>query len=102
MVGPEALALAGRHHADFVSPGVAGAGTVERDPLGSGMRRDAAVFGGVAPPPLASGDGVGEEVAGHALSGTHQLPDRLGAATGAVGDVASGTQLSAAQLRGAI
>lgn len=102
MVRPEALALTGRHHADFVSPGVASAGTMERDPLGSGMCRNAAVFCGVAPPPLAPGDGVGQEVAGHALTRAHQLPDGLGAATGAVCDVASGAQLSAAQLRGAI
>lgn len=101
VVGPEALALAGRHHADFVSPSVA-AGTVQLDPLRPGVGRDAAVFRSVAPPPLAPRDGVGQEVAGHALSRAHQLPDGLGAATGSVRDVASGTQLSAAQLRGTI
>lgn len=101
VVGPEALALAGRHHTDFVSPSVA-AGTVQLDPLRPGVGRDAAVFRSVAPPPLAPRDGVGQEVAGHALSRAHQLTDGLGAATGSVRDVASGTQLSAAQLRGTI
>lgn len=100
-MGPEALALAGRHHADFVSPSVA-VGAVQLDPLRPGVGRDAAVFRGVAPPPLAPRDGVRQEVTGHALSRAHQLPDGLSAATRSVGDVTSGTQLSAAQLRGTI
>lgn len=60
MVGSEALALARRHHTDFVSPGVASVGTVQLDPLCPGMGRDAAVFRSVAPPPLAPRDGVGQ------------------------------------------
>lgn len=107
MVGPETLALAGCHCTDFVSPGVA-VGTLELDPPCPGMGRDAAVFPGsaivvaAAPPPLPTCDGVGQEVAGHALARTHQLSDGLGAPAGSVCDVTSGTQLPTAQLRGTI
>ena len=97
MVWPEALALAGGDHADFVSPSVA-VGTLQLDPPHPGVRRDAAVVRGAAPPPLAADDGVGHEVCGEALPRAHQLPDGLGAAAGAVGDVTGGTQLPAAQL----
>lgn len=98
VVRPEALALAGGDHADFVSPCVA-VGTLQLHPLRPGVRRDAAVVRGAAPPPLAPADGVGHEVGRHALARAHQLPDGFGAAAGSVGDVTGGTQLPAAQLR---
>lgn len=99
VVGSEALALAGRDHTDFVSPSVA-VGTLQLDPPRPGVRGDAAVVRGAAPPPLPADDGVGHEVGGQALARAHQLPDGLGAAAGAVRDVAGGTQLPAAHLRG--
>lgn len=99
MVGPEALALAGGDHADFVSPSVA-VRTLQLDPPRPGMGRDAAVVRGVVPPPLAACDGVGHEVGGHALARAHQLLDGFGTAARSVGDVTGGTQLPAAQLRG--
>lgn len=99
VVRPEALALAGGDHADFVSPSVA-VRTLQLDPPCPGVGRDAAVVRDAAPPPLAAGDGVWHEVRGHALARTHQLLDRLGAAARTVGDVTGGTQLSTAQLRG--
>lgn len=99
VVGPEALALAGRDHADLVSPSVA-VGTLQLDAARPGVRRDAAVVRGAAPPPLAPHDGVGHEVRGKTLARTHQLLDGLGAAARSVGDVAGGPQLPAAQLRG--
>lgn len=98
VVRPEALALAGGHHADFVSPSAA-ARTLQLDPLRPGVSRDAAVLRGVAPPPLASGDGVGHEARGQALARAQQLLDGLGAAAGSVRDVTGGVQLPAAQLR---
>lgn len=97
MVRPEALALAGGDHADFVSPSVA-VWTLQLDPPRPGVGRDAAVFRGVIPPPLPAGDGVGHEVRGHALPRAHQLLDGFGAAAGSVGDVTGGAQLPAAQL----
>lgn len=99
MMRPEAFALAGSDDADFVSPSVA-VGTVQLHPPCPGVSGDAAILRRVAPPPLPSGDGVGHEVRGHALTRTHQLLHGFGAAAGSVGDVASGTQLPAAQLRG--
>lgn len=98
VVRPEALALARGDRADFVRPTVA-VGTLQLDPACPGVRRDAAVVRGAAPPPLATHDGVGHEVRGQALARAHQLPDGLGAAAGAVGDVAGGAQLPAAHLR---
>lgn len=71
---------------------------MQLDPTHAGVGRDAAVVRGVAPPPLAAGDEVGHEVRGHALARAHQFLDGLGAAARSVGDVASGTQLPAAQL----
>ncbi len=99
MVGPEALALAGGDHADFVSPSVA-VGTMQLDPPRPGVGRDAAVVRSAAPPPLAASDGVRHEVCGQALARANQLLDRLGTAARSVGDVAGGTQLPTAQLRG--
>lgn len=99
VVRPEAFALAGGDHADFVSPCVS-VGTLQLDPACPGVRRDAAVVRGAAPPPFAPADGVGHEVGRHALARTHQLPDGFGAAAGSVGDVTGGPQLPTAQLRG--
>lgn len=99
VVGPEALALAGGDHADFVSPGVA-AGTVQLEPPRPRVGRHAAIVRGASPPPLAAGDGVGQEVRRHALARAQQLLHRLGTAARPVGDVAGGAQLPAAQLRG--
>lgn len=99
MVGPEALALAGGDHTDFVSPSVA-VRTLQLEPPCPGVGRDAAVVRGVTPPPLSSGDGVRHEVRGHTLARAHQLLDGLGTAAGSVGDVTGGTQLPTAQLRG--
>lgn len=99
VVRPEALALAGGHHPDFVSPSVA-AGALQLDPPRAGVRWHAAVIRGAVPPPLSADDGVRHEVGGKALARAHQLPDGLGAAAGAIGDVAGGAQLPAAQLRG--
>lgn len=67
VVGPEAFALAGGDHADFVSPSVA-VGTLQLDPACPGVSWDAAVVRGAAPPPLAADDGVGHEVCWHALA----------------------------------
>lgn len=99
MVGPEALALAGGDHTDFISPGVA-VRTLQLDPPCPGVSRDAAVVRGAAPPPLPPDDRVWHEVRGQALARTHQLLDRLGTAARSVGDVTGGTQLPTAQLRG--
>lgn len=99
VVSPEALTLAGGHYADFVSPSVA-VGALQLDPPGPGVSRDAAVLRGVAPPPLAAADGVGHEVRWQALARAHQLLDGFGAAARSIGDIAGGTQLPAAQLRG--
>lgn len=99
MVSPEPLTLAGSHHADFVSPSVA-VGAAQLDPPGPGVSRDAAVLRGVAPPPFATADGVGQEVRGQALARAHQLLDGFGAAAGPICNIASGAQLPAAQLRG--
>lgn len=99
VVGPEALALAGGDHADFVSPSAVVVGTLQLHPPRPGVSGDAAVFRAVAPPPLPAGDGVGHEVRGHALARAHQLLDGFGAAARSVGDVTGGTQLPAAQLR---
>lgn len=99
MVGPEAFALARCHHTDFVSPSVA-IRTVQLDPLCPGVRRDAAVVRVAAPPPLATEDGVGQQMCGHTLAGTHQLPHWFGTAAGSIGDVTSGTQLPTAELGG--
>lgn len=99
VVSPEPLTLAGGHYADFVSPSVA-VGALQLDPPGPGVSRDAAVLRGVAPPPLAAADGVGHEVRWQALARAHQLLDGFGAAARSIGDVAGGTQLPAAQLRG--
>lgn len=101
MMRPEAFALTGGDHADFVSPSVA-VGTVQLDPPRPGMGGDAAVFRRVTPPPLSSSDGVGHEVRRHALTRAHQLLHGFGAAAGSVSDVASGAQLPAAQLRGTV
>lgn len=43
VVRPEALALTGGHHPDFVSPSVA-VGTLQLDPPCAGVRRDTAVI----------------------------------------------------------
>ena len=99
VVGPEALALAGGDHADFVSPSVA-VGTLQLHPPRPGVGRDAAVVRGAAPPPLAAADGVGHEVRRHALARAHQLLHGFGAAAGSVGDVTGGAELPAAQLSG--
>lgn len=99
MVGPEALALAGGDHTDFVRPSVA-IRTLQLDPPCPGVCRDAAVVRGAAPPPLPTDDRVWHEVCGHALARAHQLLDRLGTAARSVGDVTSGTQLPTAQFRG--
>lgn len=99
MMRPEALALAGGDHADFVSPSVA-VRTLQLDPPRPGVCRDAAVFRSVIPPPLSASDGVGHEVRGHTLARAHQLLDGFGTAARSVGDVTGGTQLPAAQLRG--
>lgn len=99
MVRPEPLALAGGHYAEFVSPSVA-IGAAQLDPPGPGVSRDAAVLRGVAPPPLATADGVGQKVRREALARAHQLLDGFGAAAGSISDVAGGAQLPAAQLRG--
>lgn len=99
VVSPEPLALAGRHHAQFVSPGVA-VGAAQLDPPGPGVSRHAAVLRGAAAPPLGPADGVGHEVGREALARAHQLLDGLGAAAGSVCDVAGGAKLPAAQLRG--
>lgn len=101
VVGPEALALAGGDHADFVSPSVA-VGTLQLHPPRPGVGRDAAVVRGAAPPPLAAADGVGHEVRRHALARTHQLLHGLGTAARSVGDVTGGAQLPTAQLRGTV
>ena len=98
-MGPEALALAGGNHADFVSPSVA-VGTVQLHPPSPGVGRDAAVVRGAAPPPLPTADGVGHEVCGHALARTHQLLYGLRTAARSVRNVTGGAQLPAAQLRG--
>lgn len=67
MVGPEAFALAGGDHTDFVSPSVA-IRTLQLDPPCPGVCWDAAVVRGAAPPPLAADDGVRHEVCRHALA----------------------------------
>lgn len=99
MMGPEALALAGGDHADFVSPSVA-VGTLELDPPCPGVGRDAAVLRRIVPPPLPASNGVGHEVRRHTLARAHQLLEGFGTAARSICDVTGGTQLSAAQLRG--
>ncbi len=93
------LALAGGDHTDFVSPSVA-VWTLQLDPPRPGVGWDAAVFRSITPPPLAASDRVGHEVRGHALARAHQLLDGFGTAARSVCDVAGGTQLPTAQLRG--
>lgn len=90
VVGSEALALAGRHNTDFVSPSVA-VGTLQLNSPCPGVGRDAAVVRGTAPPPLTAHDRVWQEMRWHALAGAHKLLDRFGTATRSVCDVTSGT-----------
>lgn len=71
---------------------------MQLDPPHARVGRDATVVRGVVSPPLAARDEIGHQVRGHALARAHQLLDGLGAPAGAVGDVAGGTQLPAAQL----
>lgn len=92
----EALALAGGHQTHLACARRRAAGTQQLHPLRAVAVRDAAEVGSVWAPPLHAADGVRQQARGATLARTHQLGDRLGAATRPVRHEAGVVQLAAA------